>query len=111
MEANMTDFQTVLRTSDLAPGEMKVLALVGAEVVIANVSGHFFAFSNVCPHEEGPLGEGDLEGDIVTCPWHSSRFNVRSGDVVDGVTDDAVRTYELRVEGDQVQVRMPDDSA
>lgn len=75
----MSEFLTVLRTSDLAPGEMKVVALNGTEVVIANMNGLFCAFSNLCPHEAGPLGEGDLEGEIVTCPWHNSRFSVRTG--------------------------------
>jgi len=101
----MGEFLTALRTSELSPGEMKVVELGGTEVVIANVGGRFCAFSNQCPHEEGPLGDGDLEGEIVTCPWHFSRFNVRTGEVIDGVTDDAVPVYEVRIEGDQVQVR------
>lgn len=107
----MTGFHPVLKTSQLAAGQMKLADLGGTEIVIANVNGVFCAFSNLCPHEEGPLGEGDLEGEIVTCPWHFSRFNVRTGDVIDGVTDEAVQVYEVRVEGDQVQVRKPDDAA
>lgn len=101
----MSEFVTVLRASDVAPGEMKVIDFDGAEVVIANVNGLFCAFNNLCPHEDGPLGDGELDGEIVTCPWHHSRFNVRTGEVLDGVTDDAVRIYEVQRDGDEVRVR------
>lgn len=48
-------------------------------VAIFNVDGQFYALDGVCPHQGGPLGEGTLEGGIVTCPWHGWQFNVRSG--------------------------------
>ena len=84
---------------------MKVIDLDGQEVVIANVNGAFYAFSNTCTHEGGPLGEGELEGETVTCPWHFTKFNVKTGTVVEGVTDDPVPTYEVRLEGDEIKLR------
>ena len=68
----MSEFRTVTNTADLAPGDMKLVNLDGEEIAIANVDGEYFAFNNTCPHAGGPLAEGELEGDIVTCPWHST---------------------------------------
>ena len=104
----MAEFQTVARASEMAPGEMKLVDVAGEEVVIANVDGEYFAFSNTCTHAGGPLVEGELAGDIVTCPWHSTPFNVRTGEALEGgVTDDPVSVYEVRLEGDDIQIRKP----
>ena len=102
----MSEFRTVTNTADLAPGKMKLVDLDGEEIAIANVDGEYFAFNNTCPHKGGPLAEGELEGDIVTCPWHATPFNVRTGEAQEGgVTDDPVATYEVRLEGDDIQIR------
>ena len=104
----MAEFQTVAKASDVAAGEMKLVDVDGEEVVIANVSGEYFAFSNTCTHEGGPLSDGELEGDIVTCPWHFTPFNVRTGEAQEGgVTDDPVLTYEVRLDSDDIQIRIP----
>ena len=104
----MAEFHTVVKASEVAAGEMKLVEVEGDEVVIANVDGEFFAFSNTCTHEGGPLSDGELEGDIVTCPWHFTPFNVKTGEVLEGgVTDDPISTYEVRLEGDNIQVRKP----
>ncbi len=104
----MAEFKTTAKASEVAPGEMKLVEVDGDEVVIANVDGEFFAFSNTCTHEGGPLSDGELEGDIVTCPWHSTPFNVKTGEAQEGgVTDDPIPTYEVRLEGDDIQIRKP----
>ncbi len=104
----MADFHTVAPSSDLGPGQMKSVDLDGEEVVVVNVDGEYFAFANTCPHAGGPLVDGDLSGDIVTCPWHSTPFNVKSGEAQPGgVTDDPVPTYEIHLEGNDIQIKSP----
>jgi len=103
----MAEFRTVVRASEIPPGEMKVVDLDGEAVVIANVDGQYYAFSNTCSHEGGPLGEGELEDDRVTCPWHSTVFDVKTGAALEGVTEDPVPIYEVRVERDEILVRKP----
>ncbi len=103
----MGDFRAVARATEIPSGEMKVVDVDGEEVVIANVDGAFFAFGNVCTHEGGPLVEGELQGEAVTCPWHASIFNVKSGEVLEEPAKDSIPTYEVRVEGDEIQVRTP----
>ena len=102
----MSDFRTVTNMADLAPGEMKLVDLDGEKIATANVDGEYFAFNNACPHMGGPLAEGALEGDIVTCPWHATPFNIRTGEAQEGgVTANPVSTYEVRLEGDDIQIR------
>jgi nitrite reductase/ring-hydroxylating ferredoxin subunit len=101
----MAEFARVLSTADLPTGEMRIVDLDGEEVVVANVGDAFCAFSNLCTHEGGPLGEGELDGDVVTCPWHFTRFNVRTGEVIDGVTDEAVPVYGVEVKGGDIMLR------
>ena len=104
----MAEFQTVAKTSDVTPGEMKQVTLDSEEVVIANVDGEYFAFANTCTHAEGPLVEGELVGGIVTCPWHATPFNVKTGEAQEGgVTDDPVATYAVRIEGNDIQIAKP----
>ena len=99
----MPNFVKVASTSDLKPGENKVVNVDDTEVALFNVNGEFFAISNTCLHKGGPLGEGFLEDDVVTCPWHGWRFNVKTG-VSPVVPTAKVTTYQVKVEGNDVMV-------
>jgi nitrite reductase (NADH) small subunit len=98
----MPTFVKACATSDVAPGTGKQVAVEGKELAVFNIDGTFRAIDNECPHRGGPLAEGDLEGCLVTCPWHAWQFDVTSGE---SVTDDMkVATYEVKVDGDAVMV-------
>ncbi|MBS3104675.1 non-heme iron oxygenase ferredoxin subunit [Candidatus Woesearchaeota archaeon] len=101
----MPNFVKVASTSDLKPGENKVVNVNGIEVALFNVDGEFFAISNTCLHRGGPLGEGMLEGDTVACPWHGWRFNVKTG-VSPVVPTAKVQTYQVKVEGNDVMIAL-----
>ena len=75
----MPAFVTACATSDVAPGTAKTLTVGGKEVAVFNVDGAFYALDNTCPHRGGPLGEGDLDGGVVACPWHAWRWDVTTG--------------------------------
>lgn len=99
----MPNFVKVGSASDLKPGENKVVNVNGTEVALFNVDGEFFAISNTCPHRGGPLGEGFTEGDVVACPWHGWRFNVKTG--ISPVMPTAkVQTYQVKLENNDVLV-------
>ena len=99
----MPNFVRVTSTSDLKPGDNKVVNVNGTDVALFNVDGEFFAMNNTCLHRGGPLGEGFLEGDVVTCPWHGWRYNVKTGQNV--VMPNAhVAKYQVKVEGNDVLV-------
>ena len=95
----------VAGSGEVPPGEARVVEVAGRTVALFNVDGRYYAVDNVCPHRGGPLGEGDLEGAVVSCPWHAWRFCVRDGKWADNPRL-AVDTFEVRVTGDEIQVRL-----
>jgi nitrite reductase/ring-hydroxylating ferredoxin subunit len=99
--------ETRLSLSELAEGTMKAVELDGEDVVVANVGGRCYAFGGVCTHDGGPLAEGELEGDKVTCPWHFTEFDVKTGEVIDGLAEEPLPVYEVSVEGDEILVVKP----
>ena len=67
----MAEFVKVAIMNEIAPGQARLVNIKGKEIALFNIEGTFFALENACPHEEGPLAEGEIEGHEVTCPWHS----------------------------------------
>jgi nitrite reductase/ring-hydroxylating ferredoxin subunit len=67
------------RASDVPDGSGRVVEAGGRTLAVFNVAGAFYAIDNECPHRGGPLGEGDLEGTVVLCPWHAWRWDVTTG--------------------------------
>ena len=100
----MSTFVKACAVEDIVPGTGKTLAVEGKELALFNVDGTFHAIDNECPHRGGPLGEGELEGCIVTCPWHAWQFDLTTGE---SITDDmTVVRYETRVDGGDVLVAL-----
>ena len=99
----MTQFVKVARVGDLVPGKGTVVVVNGTRIAIFSCDGGIYAIKNSCPHMGGELGEGLLQGDIVTCPWHGWRFNVKTGKNPEAAVV-AVRSFEVKVEGDDVYV-------
>lgn len=67
---------------DVAPGEIKTVTAGGKTLAVANVNGVYYAVDNTCAHRGGPLGEGVLEGTVVTCPWHGWQYEMTTGQCV-----------------------------
>jgi nitrite reductase/ring-hydroxylating ferredoxin subunit len=67
------------RASDVSVGTGQVFEVAGRSLAVFNVDGTFYALDNDCSHRGGPLGEGDLEGNVVVCPWHAWRWDVTTG--------------------------------
>ncbi len=88
------------KVSDVPPGAMKCLETDDAVIAVFNVAGEFYATQNECTHAEGPLCEGTLEGAIIECPWHGSKFDVRTGAVVARPAKEPIKTYRVIVEGE-----------
>ena len=64
---------------DIPHGTGRVIEAAGRTLALFNVEGAFYALDNACPHRGGPLGEGDLDGPLVVCPWHAWRWDVTTG--------------------------------
>lgn len=75
----MTKWVRVAAETDCPPGATIEVVVQGDVVALFNVDGMYYALDGVCPHQGGPLGQGELNGCILTCPWHGWQFNVRNG--------------------------------
>ena len=101
----MPDFVTVTKVSEISEGGSRVVNVDGKDIAIFNVEGKFYAIDNACKHKGGPLGEGMIDGNIVTCPWHHWKFNIATG--ISPVNPQVkVGTYDVKVEGDEVKVKV-----
>ena len=100
----MDDFVTVAKTSDLAEDETMLVEVGDERIVLSNIGGMYYAIGEVCTHAEGPLSEGAVEEGEVECPWHGSRFDLRTGEATSPPADEAVPRYGVRIEGDEVLV-------
>jgi len=101
----MNDFVKVAHTNDIQPSHMKFVQVADEDICLVNINGKFYAISNVCTHEGGPLADGTLEGYQVECPWHGSKFDVRTGEVTAPPASVPVPTYEVRVDGNNILVK------
>jgi 3-phenylpropionate/trans-cinnamate dioxygenase ferredoxin component len=87
-----------LRAADVPVGTCRKAYVNGKEIAVFNVGGQFYATQSNCTHAGGPLCDGSLAGEIVTCPWHGSQFNVRTGEVVQDPAEEPIATYPIEVE-------------
>jgi nitrite reductase/ring-hydroxylating ferredoxin subunit len=101
----MGDFVKVVEGKDIQPSTMKVVEANGEKICLANVEGKYYAIGNVCTHVGGPLAQGKLEGYEVECPWHGSRFDIRTGKVVRPPAMRSEPIYEIKVEDDNILVK------
>lgn len=103
----MGEFVKVAETKDIAAGTGILVELGGERIALFNVNGTFYAIGDVCTHSEGPLSEGDLDGDVVTCPWHMAEFDVKTGAVLSPPASDPVPSYRVKVEGSEIHIETP----
>jgi nitrite reductase/ring-hydroxylating ferredoxin subunit/uncharacterized membrane protein len=99
------EWTPTIRDEELREGEPKGVTAGDARVLLVRRGGEVFAIGEVCSHLGGPLAEGELQGDVIQCPWHASRFCVRDGRVVDGPATHPQPVYEARVEDGRIEVR------
>lgn len=101
----MTEYVGAGSAGEIPEGEARVVEIDGVSVAICHVAGDgFFAIENRCSHDDGPLGEGTLVDDRIECPRHGALFDVRTGDAKTLPAVRGVKRYEVRVDGDDIQV-------
>jgi glycine betaine catabolism B len=103
----MPEWVTVAKAEDLPEGQMIGSTVDGLELLVANVGGQYVRSARFATHESGPLAEGDLYDCIVTCPWHGSEFDLETGEAETPPATEPEPVYEVRVEGDEIQVAKP----
>lgn len=102
--ARMAEFVRVAAAADVPPGGAAMATVDGRTIAVFNVEGTFYAVDDSCTHEYASLSQGARSGEIVTCPKHGSRFNVRTGRVLSLPAVVPLNTYPVKVEDGQVYV-------
>jgi ferredoxin-NADP reductase/nitrite reductase/ring-hydroxylating ferredoxin subunit len=103
--AKENGFQKVANRKDLQEGGLLKAEFLGKPIVLSMVNGEVYAIDAVCSHEGGPLEDGTLEGYEVECPWHGSKFDVRTGEVKNPPAETPQLAYEVKVEDDTILVK------
>ena len=95
------------KAGELAPGTMKRIDARGRRILLANVDGRYCAADDTCTHEEASLSTGVLNGELVKCPLHGSRFNLCTGKALEEPAQEDLRTYPVRLEGGRILIGLP----
>ena len=102
----MARFVKVATTDEMAPGQAKMVQVDDKKIALFHVEGGFYALDDTCTHRGGPLSEGEIEGEQVTCPWHGAIYNITSGQVLRPPAPTGVARYTVRVEGTDIEVEV-----
>jgi len=102
-------FTKIATIEELPPGALIEVIHNDEPFAVCNVGGQIRTLAGICPHNGGPLGQGTLEGPMITCPWHCWQFDSATGTCIFG-DDLAIETYEVRVEGGDVFAELPEDA-
>lgn len=97
-------FQTVARVGEIPDGGVKVVRLDDQPVAVFHMNGAYYAIDDICTHDGGELASGTIDGDVIECPRHGARFDIRTGAVLCLPATAPVPTYAVRVVGDEIQV-------
>ena len=99
------EYTPVLPVAEMPASALKRVEVAGVPVVLLKLGEKYFAIAATCTHAGGPLDEGELQGDVVQCPWHGSRFRMRDGKVLTGPATFAQPRYDVRVHDGMIELK------
>ncbi len=103
----MPEFTKIADAKDLPPGTSTCVEFEGQQVALFNVDGSIHAISDACTHVGGQLSEGELDGNVVTCPLHGATFDVTTGKVTGAPASSDADCFQVRVEDDDIRIAAP----
>jgi naphthalene 1,2-dioxygenase system ferredoxin subunit len=106
MNADQTGWARAASRSELASGEVLGVEVAGRSIALYDVDGNIFATDNICTHAYARLSDGWLDGELIECPLHAARFDVRTGKVLDPPATVDLKTYPVRVVDDEIQIKL-----
>ena len=101
----MSEFVTVAKADEVGEGEVRAYQIGDQLVAVSRVNGELLAFSDICTHRQCNLSSGgEIEGTVIECECHGSRFDMKTGEVVDGPATDPIPVFQVRDEGGELRV-------
>jgi 3-phenylpropionate/trans-cinnamate dioxygenase ferredoxin component len=107
LDTEKVEYIPVAGVEDLPPGERLFVEIDGQQIVVFNLAGGLFAIADVCSHDDGPVGDGEVEGDEVICPRHGARFDIRTGKALGLPAVVDIPAYPVRVVDGQIELGLP----
>jgi 3-phenylpropionate/trans-cinnamate dioxygenase ferredoxin subunit len=107
IEEEKLEFIPVGEIDEVKVGERLFIEIDEKPIVILNIEGQLYAIADVCSHDDGPVGEGHLEGFEIICPRHGARFDIRTGKVLALPAFVDIPAYPVRLVGDQIEIGIP----
>ena len=108
IEPSTLEFIDIVPVDQLPEGERLFLELGGKSIVLFNLAGKLFAIGDVCTHDNGPVGDGEVEENEIICPRHGGRFDIRSGKATSLPALIDIPAYPVRVVGGVIQIGVPE---
>jgi 3-phenylpropionate/trans-cinnamate dioxygenase ferredoxin subunit len=107
LSPDQCEFIPIAPVGEIPPGDRLFVEIDGNPIVVFNIAGEYYAIADVCSHDDGPLGEGELDGFEVSCPRHGAEFDVRIGKVLSLPAVVDIPAYPIRVVGDEIEIGLP----
>ncbi len=107
LDPSKVEFVEIAPADQLPPGERLFIEAGGRSIVIFNIAGSLYATGDVCSHDGGPVGEGELEGYVIICPRHGARFDVRTGQVTLLPAVEDIPAYPVRIREGMIELGIP----
>ena len=104
------EFHSVAKTDDLDEGEAMQVIIGRKEIAIYNLDGKFYATDDICTHAYASLADGYVEGELIECPLHGGCFDIKTGKAMTPPVSEDLKTYELKIDGEQILIGVPTDS-
>lgn len=101
------EYVTVATVDEVGPGQRKLVDVDGEPLAVFNIAGRYFAITDRCSHDDGPVAEGDVADTTVECPRHGARFDLETGKALSLPAVVDIPAYPVRVVGQEIQVGLP----
>jgi 3-phenylpropionate/trans-cinnamate dioxygenase ferredoxin subunit len=109
LDPSECEFYEITAAEEVPNGERLFVEIDEVYLVVFNIAGDIYAIEDVCSHDDGPLGDGDLEGHEVICPRHGARFDVRTGKALTFPAVEDISAYPVQIVDGKIQVGLPKD--
>ena len=97
----------IAEANDVPAGTTKAVEADGRRIALFNSDGSYYAIDDVCTHRGGSLSEGEVNGTVVTCPWHGATFDITTGNALEPPATEGVVSYRVQVDGNDIKVELP----
>ena len=107
LDISKVDFLQIAPAGELPEGERMFIEVEGRSIVIFNLAGKLYAIGDVCSHDNGPVGDGEIEEQWIICPRHGARFDIRTGKATSLPAVVDIPSYPVRVAGGMIEIGLP----